>query len=320
MRRMALIGVAAASMALLLWGCGGDGKAARGDGRMQVVASFYPLAEAAGRIGGERVRITNLTPAGAEPHDMELTSRQVDLVEDADLVIYLGQGFQPSLEKVVARRGGTSLDVLDAVTLEEGAIEALEQEEHGEQEGEGAADGHDEGRFDPHFWLDPRLLVAAVEALADTMAAVSPSDAEVFGANAGRYVDQLRTLDGDMERGLASCARKEIVTSHAAFHYLARRYGLTQLPISGLSPEAEPDPRRLAELTDQIRARGITTVFSEVLASPEVARTLASEAGVTTAVLNPIEGLTRDQLAAGGDYAAVMRENLAALRGALGCS
>jgi zinc transport system substrate-binding protein len=332
---------------------GGDG----GD-RLSVVASFYPIAEAATRVGGDRVEVTNLTPAGTEPHDLELTPDQVDDIEDADVVLYLGQGFQPAVAEVAEGRDGTSIDLLESIELEAGGSEALEAEEeagghggegeadeHAEEgeagggtdahadegatEEEGAADDHGaegegeehaESGLDPHFWLDPQRFVDAVGEIEAALSEASPDDADTFATNADDYEAELTELDQEMEQALSTCERSEIVTSHAAFHYLAERYGLTQLPIAGLSPEAEPDADRLAELTDEIESRGITTVFYETLVSPEVAETLAREADVDTAVLNPIEGLTEEQLDEGQDYASVMRDNLTAITEALGCS
>ena len=277
---------------VLAAGCGDD-EGGSDDDRIRVMASFYPVAEIATRVGGERVSVSNLTPVGVEPHDIELTSRQVDALEDADLVVYLGDGFQPAVEEIAGRRGEDhAIDVLDAV---------------------------DHDGDDPHFWLDPRRMIEAVAAVTDALVDVAPDDADTFEANATRYIEELEALDDELSSGLGECARREIVTAHAAFSYLAERYELTQLAIAGLSPEAEPDADRLAELSDEIEANGVTTVFYEELVDPEVAETLAREAGVRTAVLSPIEGLTEEQLDAGKGYADVMRDNLAALRRALDC-
>lgn len=299
-RPLVVWAAALAAMTLILYGCGDDGgrNGSPAGGQIEVVANFYPVAEVAARVGGELVEVTNLTPAGAEPHDIELTTRQVDKLEDADLVLYLGSGFQPAVERVAGRRESGSLDLLEKIELEKGV---------------------DNSDLDPHFWLDPRLMAEAVDAVLDALVALSPSDGPTFRANAARYTEELTALDGELQQGLSECLRREIVTSHAAFFYLARRYRLTQLPIAGLSPEAEPDAGRLASLTDQIKAKGVTTVFYEDLVSPRVARALAREAGVRTAVLSPLEGLSKEQADAGKDYSAVMRDNLAVLREALDC-
>jgi len=298
---------AAAVAAFGLLACGEDGTAAGDHSRLQVVASFYPLAEAAERVGGDQVDVSNLTPAGSEPHDLELSPDQVDRIDEADLVVYLGAGFQPAVEDVVERADVRSLDLIDIVRLEAAG-------EQGSDEAEGL-----EGGLDPHFWLDPTRMVDAADAIEAALADASPDDAAAFATNADAYRDELTALDAEYADRLASCERHEIVTSHAAFHYLAERYGLEQLAISGVSPESEPDPERLAELSDLIDDHGVTTVFYETLVPPDLAETLAREAGVDTAVLDPIEGLSDDAIDNGASYVSVMEENLASLREALGC-
>ncbi len=325
MRRFALVLASALSLAAVA--CGdGESSGDRGDTELQVLASFYPVAEAVGRVAGGRAEVTNLTPAGTEPHDLELTPRQVDQLEDADLVLYLGGGFQPALEKVASRRKGAKVDLLQALPLEKGAVEAGEAEEHageaeehaGEEAG-GKQGEKGEAGLDPHFWLDPALMEKAVERIQQALVEARPADRAAFERNAATYRAELSELDGRYRTALSACRRKELVTSHAAFHYLAKRYGLSQEPIAGLSPEAEPDPRRLAELTDLVRRRNATTIFYETLVSPEVAETLARQTGTKTAVLNPLEGLTTDQVDKGASYVSVMDENLTALKDALAC-
>ncbi len=297
MRRLAVLVTAA--MTLVACGNGGTDEA---DGRPQVVASFFPLFEAAQRVGGDRVQVTNLTPAGSEPHDLELSSRQVDRIEDAAVLLFLGRGFQPALEKAAARARGTTVDVLAEVG---GLLPAPE--------------GDDELEVDPHVWLDPSLFKAVVARVATVLAEADPTGRATFEANASAYMAELDDLDRAFRDGLSSCARRVIVTSHAAFGYLAARYGLTQEPVAGLEPESEPSPQRMATLAARVRADGTTTVFYETLVSPKVAQSLAREAGVGTAVLNPLEGLSEAEATAGKTYVSVMRENLATLRQALGC-
>ncbi|HSH62011.1 MAG TPA: metal ABC transporter substrate-binding protein, partial [Acidimicrobiales bacterium] len=274
------------------------------------------------RVAGGRAEVTNLTPAGTEPHDLELTPRQVDQLEDADLVLYLGGGFQPALEKVASRRKGAKVDLLQALPLEKGAVEAgeaEEAEEHAAEEAGGKQGAKEEAGLDPHFWLDPALMDKAVERIQQALVEARPEGRAEFERNAATYRAELAELDGRYRTALSTCRRKELVTSHAAFHYLAKRYGLSQEPIAGLSPEAEPDPRRLAELTDLVRRRNATTIFYETLVSPEVAETLARQTGTKTAVLNPLEGLTSEQVEKGASYVSVMDENLTALKDALAC-
>jgi len=271
-------------------GCGAGSSAA--PNRTSVVAAFYPLAYAAERVGGEAVQVENLTPPGAEPHDFELAPSSVAELDQADVVLYLGHGFQPAVSAAVKDARGTVVDLLAGLPLRPNTT--------GEQ-GLSA---------DPHVWLDPILFSRMVERIGTVLHA--PGRAEALVAD-------LRRLDRAYRTGLAQCARREIVTSHAAFGYLAQRYDLTQVSITGLEPEAEPSAKDLAGVVKLLRRTHATTVFFETLVSPRLAETVAREVGARTAVLNPIEGLTPAQQARGADYLSVMRQNLVALRRALGC-
>jgi zinc transport system substrate-binding protein len=246
-----------------------------------VVASFYPLAFAAEQVGGPDVAVENLTPPGVEPHDLELPPRDVARLGSADLVLYLGGGFQPGVEDAVAQSGAEALDLLP------------------------------EGAEDPHVWLDPTrfadLAVRVSEALTGS------------GAAAAVLAHRLEDLDAQYRAGLADCERRELVVSHAAFGYLADAYGLEQIPLAGLSPEAEATPRDLARAAELVEERGATTVFVEPLAPPDEAEALARETGAQVATLDPIEGLTEEEAAAGEDYFSLMAQNLETLREALGC-
>lgn len=297
MRRVAAAWV---GLAIALAACGGDGGA--GDGRPQVVAAFYPLFEAAERVGGDLVRVRNLTPAGSEPHELELNSRQVDQIEDAAVVLFLGRGFQPALEKAAQRAEGIKVDVLSA-------LDDLRP----------AGAGDDKLEVDPHVWLDPTLLKAIVGEVAGALSTADPGNRATYEANAGAYSQELDDLDAAFTTGLATCDRRVIVTAHSAFGYLAARYNLTEDAIAGLEPESEPSPQRLADLARKVRADGTTTIFYETLVSPKVAEALAREAGVGTAVLDPLEGLSDEDAKAGRTYISAMKENLAAIRSALGC-
>jgi zinc transport system substrate-binding protein len=299
--------VAAALVLVLAASCGADtGSGSPGD-RLSIVASFYPLSEAAARVGGPMVAVTNLTPPGVEPHDLELDPEQVAEIAGADLVLYLGAGFQPAVQDAV--------DVVaegEHVDLLQGIGDARTTSEPGEPSGDDVVD--------PHVWLDPVLMRRIVDRNAEMLSRLDPSHAAGFRTRSDAFDADLAELDEEYRSGLSTCRRRVLVTSHAAFGYLADRYGLTQEPITGLSPEAEPDPERLAQLAADVQRTGTTTIFTETLVSPKVAQTLAQEAGVVTAVLNPLEGLTQQQEQAGEDYLSVMRSNLAALRGGLDCA
>jgi len=263
-------------------GCGGMGTEPE---TTSVVASFYPLAYAAEEVGGRSVHVRNVTPPGAEPHDLEATPRDVQDLRDADLVLLLGDGFQPQLEDA-AGDGGRVLHVLDTPGL------------------------HRLASKDRHVWLDPLRYALIVKRIGAVLS--RPTAAE-------RLERRLKALDREYRLGLDDCGRREIVTSHDAFAYLADRYDLRQIPIGGQSPEGEPAPRDLERAADAVRETGATTVFVEPLVSSRVVETVAREAGAKTAVLNPIEGLTESEQQRGADYFSLMRANLEALREALSC-
>ena len=305
-----------------LAGCSmpGGGTSDESDG-VTVLASFYPLQYVAQQIGGDLVTVDNLTPPAAEPHDLELSPAQVREIGTADLVVYLS-GFQNAVDEGVEARAPEH--VIDAAGPA-GLVEHAEEEHAGETEEEHAehadeaGDAHDHGATDPHFWLDPSRLAVVGQAVADELAEVDPEHAEEYAAGALRLGQQLDELDQEFADGLAACQGATLVTSHAAFGYLADRYALEQVGISELDPEVEPSPARLREIGDLVEARGVETLYSETLVSPKVTETLASDLGVKTAVLDPLEGLSEDAAAAGDDYVSVMRANLAALEEGLVC-
>jgi zinc transport system substrate-binding protein len=265
----------------LLAACGGS----TASGPDVVVASFYPLAFAAEQVAGPGYSVENLTPAGAEPHDLEVSPADAAATRDAGLVLLLGHGFQPQLEDA-AGHSDNVLRLLDTPGL--GLLP----------------------NGDPHVWLDPLRYAKIVTRIGQALGRE---------AAAARLNTRLRALDDEYRQGLANCERHEIVTSHEAFAYLTQRYGLEQIPITGLSPEAEPQPADLARVVQLVKDRGVTTVYYETLVSPRIAETVARETGATTAVLDPIEGLTKDEVASGEDYFTRMRANLSALEQGLGC-
>lgn len=274
--------------------------------KVTVTAAFFPLAAAVAQVGGSLVKVTNLTPAGVEPHDIELNTQQAESVLDADLAVVVGNGFQPQVEDIAADRDGPTLNVLKALPINAGDKKV--------EEGDATA-------LDPHVWLDPVLYQSVVDAIASALSKVDPDHAADYTANAVAYNAKLATLNTEYETGLANCSRQLLVTAHEAFGWLTQRYGLTPEGIAGISPDAEPNPQRLADLTDLVEKKGVTTIYTEDLVSPKVARTLAREAGgLKTATLNPLEGLTAKQTKAGATYISEMQDNLQAIQKGLGCS
>ena len=274
--------------------------------KVTVTAAFFPLAAAVAQVGGSLVKVTNLTPAGVEPHDIELNTQQAESVLDADLAVMVGNGFQPQVEDIAADRDGPTLNVLKALPINAGDKKV--------EEGDATA-------LDPHVWLDPVLYQSVVDAIASALSKVDPNHAADYTANAAAYNAKLVALNTEYETGLANCSRQLLVTAHEAFGWLTQRYGLIPEGIAGISPDAEPNPQRLADLTDLVEKKGVTTIYTEDLVSPKVSRTLAREAGgLKTATLNPLEGLTAKQIKAGATYISEMQDNLQAIQKGLGCS
>lgn len=279
-----------------------------GGGGLNVVTSFYPLQYVTQRVLGDAGAASSLTKPGAEPHDLELNAKDMAKVSGARLVVYL-KGFQPSVDEAVSSQAsGKALDVTSAADL---SLTYTPIEE-------GAAQSTEAGSVDPHFWLDPVRLSTVVDAIAARLGQVDPSHASTFTANAAAVRGDLQALDGEFRTGLKSCTSTDLVTSHNAFGYLAQRYGLRQVGITGLTPEQEPNATQVAEVVDFVKTHHVRTIYFETLASPKIADTVATSTGARTAVLDPIEGLT--SASDGKDYLQVMRSNLRNLRTGQPCS
>ncbi|WP_373313774.1 metal ABC transporter substrate-binding protein [Kitasatospora xanthocidica] len=310
------IAATALASALALTACGGSSSADSGNGRLKVVASFYPMEFLAQQIGKEHVAVTDLTAAGVEPHDLELTAKQVGTVQKADAIIYL-KGLQPTVDQAVAQ--SSSKHRIDATAASPLVDHHLDE---GTDEGAGdghAADGHKhEGPAgDPHIWLDPTRYAAIAKSVGDEFAKADPAHAEDYKKNTDELVTKLTALDQDFRAGLKDTRTKTFVTSHAAFGYLADHYGLTQVAINGVDPESEPTPARLAAVQKAAKDNGVTTIFFETLVSPKLADTVAKDLGLKTAVLDPLEGVKDPSKE---NYLTVMKQNLANLQAALGAT
>lgn len=370
----ALAGTTALSM-LALAGCGSDdgAGAGSGDGRLAVTASLYPMAFLAERIGGDHVEVTTLTSPGTDPHDLELSPRQVGELSQADVIAYIA-GLQPAVDDAIGQSGVDhvveALELVNAEPPAEGhdhgddeddedddhrdeglgggaSTEAThadhghdhaedddhdhgddhaeddadghaddDDHDHGEDDHDGHHHGHDHGDGDPHLWLDPLTYAVAAEGMADALSEADPDNAADYRKNTDELTAELRTLDEEFDEGLANREIDTIITTHAAFGFLAERYGLHEESIAGLDPESEPSGARMRELHQIAEREGVTTVFFEVLASDSMAQTLADDLGLRTDVLDPVEGITEDSR--GADYFEVMRANLTALQEALG--
>ena len=280
------------------------------DGRLRVVTSFYPLRFLVEQIGGDAVEVASLTPPGVEPHDYELTPRQVGSLTDPGLVVYAAD-FQPAVDAAV--RLAPRARVLDV-----GPAARLQAHPDQLTRVGPSSDEHDEhGALDPHFWLDPVRYAAVAREVAAALTRADPDHAARYAAGLAGITGRLYRLDRDLAAGLRHCARTELVTSHAAFGYLAQRYRLRQVAVQGLTPDREPTPSRLEQVAAYVQEHHVTTIYAETMAAPAVARAVAAQTGARVAALDPIEGITDESAAA--DYFGIMRADLDALRTGLGC-
>ncbi|MDQ3157780.1 MAG: metal ABC transporter substrate-binding protein [Actinomycetota bacterium] len=295
--------------ALMLGACG-SGAGTKGSST-QVVAAFYPFAFVAAEVGGTNVAVDNLTSPGVEPHDLELKPKQVGSVQNADLVLF-EKHFQAAVDEAVDQAGRNDKDTVDVAEL----VRLQPLPAGTDEDGADEKHGHDED--DPHVWLDPVNMIAVTEAVRAKLSAIDPDHAASYDKNAAALTAKLKDLDKSFSAGLARCQTSKIVTSHAAFGYLAKRYGLEQVAIAGIDPSNEPSPAQLADITKLVRKNKITTIFTEELVSPAIASTVAQETGAKTATLDPIEGLSDET--ADENYLTLMAKNLAVIEKANNCS
>ncbi|WP_328867127.1 metal ABC transporter substrate-binding protein [Streptomyces sp. NBC_00304] len=277
--------------------------------KLNVVASFYPMQFLAERIGGGHVSVSTLTKPGVEPHDLELSPRQIGGLSDADYILYL-KGIQPAVDDAIKlSESKHTVDAASLTTLEDHGAEVGGEEHAHEHEGE-------EAGADPHIWLDPVKYAEVAKGVGKSLEKTDPDHAADYRKNTDTLVKELGALNTGYEKGLANTATKTFITTHSAFGYLAERYGLTQEGIAGIDPEAEPSPARISALHSIAEKKKVTTVFFETLASDKTAKTVARDTGLRTDVLDPLEGIT--DRSKGDDYIEVMKSNLAALQKALG--
>ena len=261
-------------------------------GKIQVVATFYPLHHFAEKVGGDKVQVSTATPAGSEPHNFEPSPKDLANYQSANVFIYNGGNFEPWVLGFLTGYKNTAVNSSENLSLQDN---------------------------DPHFWLDPVAAQQMIRNIESALAKAQPENASYFKQNADMYVAELEKLDAEIQAGLNTCRIRTAVTSHNAFTYFANRYNVTFKPIAGIEPEMEPSPAAMAEITKYVRENHVKYIFFETLVSPKLAETIAREAGAKTAVLDPIEGLSGEDIMAGKDYLSIQRENLAQLKEALEC-
>jgi zinc transport system substrate-binding protein len=269
---------------------------------LTVTASFYPLAEFAQKVGGDKVHVHNLTPAGSEPHDFDPSPLDLVLLQNSQVFVYNGAGLELWLNKISddVKQKVIMVNASEGMTLLKSSADKT-------------------ANTDPHVWMDPVLAIQEVEQIKLGLTKADPTNAPMFEHNATAYQKQLSDLDAEFQKGLAQCQTREIVTSHNAFQYLAQRYHLKVLSISGLSPDEEPSPKKLVEVVEFAKQHHVKYIFFETLVSSKLSETIGKETGAQTIAFNPLEGLTPAEIKAGKDYISIQQENLAALRTALQC-
>ncbi len=260
--------------------------------KTKVTASFYPLYDFAKNVGGDKVEVINITPAGVEPHDFEPTPQDVVKIQKSKLFIYNDINLEKWTDKLLPDLGGFVVKASDGINIKDG---------------------------DPHIWLDPFLAQIEVKNITQALKTADPQNQDYYQANSQNYINKLKSLSSDFENGLKNCQTREFITSHQSFGYLASRYNLEMLPIAGFSPDAEPSPKTLANLANFGKIHNIKYVFFESLVSPKLSQTLAQELNAKTLSLDPIEGITPNRIKSGENYISLQRENLANLRKALNC-
>lgn len=333
--------MAAAALALLISGCGtntnSDSSTASHPSpsvssepsvqpssgkKLKVAATFYPMVEFSKQVSGDHAEVTGLIPTGVEPHDWEPSAKDIIQLKEADVFVYNGivEEWVEDALKGAANDKRIVVEATHGMELMEGEDE--EEHEHADEHEDDHAEDHEEGHdhhhaIDPHVWLSPVLAQKQVKIIEEAFSKADPAHKEDYAKNAEAYITQLKELDQAYKTGLRDVKRKEFVTQHAAFAYLAKEYGLTQVPIAGLSPEQEPSPDKMADIIKFSKEKQVKTIFFETLVDPKVAQTIAKELGAKTDVLNPLEGLTDEDRKNNQDYIAIMKKNLAALQKAL---
>ncbi|KKT82066.1 MAG: hypothetical protein A2V96_02185 [Candidatus Yonathbacteria bacterium RBG_16_43_6] len=272
--------------------------------KISVVTSFYPLQYFVEAVGGDLVTVHNFTPSGSEPHDFEPLPRDLVLLGTADFFVYNGASFEPWVERWASGefpRPKKTLNMTSELTSR--GVELMVNN----------------GKFDPHIWLDPHIVQKEIEVIKNMLIEVDPSNQGFYTENAERALQEITLLDKRFDEGLASCVLRDIVVSHEAFGYLARQYGLKMTSIAGISPDEEPSAKELMRIIDLAKEKKVKYVFFETTVSPKLAETIAREISGGVLVLNPIENLTPHEVQSGEDYRSLMEKNLINLRIALGC-
>lgn len=310
--KLILVGLVLLLMsALILSGCGNAkvntqssniGSSADSGKKLTVYTSFYPMYDLTKKIGGDKINLKNLVPAGTEPHDWEPTPSDMGNLEKADVLIYNGAGMESWMDKVLKSINNKKLVTVEASK----GLKLL-----------GNPDKNENSAYDPHVWLNPMLAKQEMEAIKNALVNADSANKEYYEKNFNENAFKLDQLDQDYKKTITGLSKKDIIVAHQAFSYLCSAYGLNQVAIEGLAADSEPSPARMAEIVNFAKEKQLKYIFFEELVSPKVAQTIAKETGATATVLSPLEGLSETDQKAGKDYFSVMRDNLEVLKKAL---
>ncbi|WP_239255668.1 metal ABC transporter substrate-binding protein [Listeria ilorinensis] len=312
MKKWILMAGAALSLMLALAGCTSSSENSTSDQKLTIVTTFYPMYDFTKNVAGSQADISMLIQSGTEPHDYEPSAKDIAKIEQADVFVYNSEDMEtwvPSVLKNLDTKKTTVIDASKGIDLLEGTEEEHEHEDEDAHHEEEHHHAHD-----PHVWLSPVLAQKEVANIAEGLEKADTKNAKTYQENAKAYTQKLAELDQSYQTAFQDAKNRTFVTQHAAFAYLAQQYDLKQVPIAGLSPDEEPSPKRLAELKTYVEKQHIPVIYFEEISSPKIAQTLADEAGVKTAVLNPLESLTSEQQEQGEDYISIMQKNLEALK------
>ncbi|WP_058486309.1 metal ABC transporter substrate-binding protein [Defluviitalea phaphyphila] len=304
-------------LTLNLFGCSSQEESSdEKNDTISVYTSIYPLYDFAQKIGQDKVEVNLIVPPGAEPHDWEPSAKLIGKIENSDILIYNGAGMEFWIEKIIGSINNSNLTIVNSsenVELLKLNKDNLDHEDTLEDE-----DEHNHGEYDPHIWLDPLNAIIQSENIKNALIKVDSQNKDFYETNFNELKNKLLALDEKYRSTLSKLPKKEIVVSHAAFGYMANRYGLKQIYISGLSPQAEPTPSQMAEIANIIKEHDIKYIFFETLSNPKLAEVIAEETGAKPLVLNPLGSLTQEELDNNKDYFSIMEENLDSLQQALG--
>lgn len=280
----------ALSLALLLSACGHETPPP--SGKIPVVASFGAMEILTKEIGGDLVQIDSMVPAGMEPHDFEPRTKDLVKIKNARLFVYNGMGMEHWADKVLSSAFHDNLIIVEASKGIQ-PIPIVSEEERAEH-----------GNYDPHTWLGLSEAKEEAKAIRDGLISASPDNRETFEKNYTRFSTEIDEIRNKARKSIAVARRKELVTGHAAFAYLARDLNLSQESVEDAFATGEPPARKLIELMEYCKARKVKTIFTEEIMDPALARTLAEEAGARIETLDTMETADHER------YADVMRENV----------